>query len=137
MKQRIIILIYIVISILTCQWCNENDSIDPRDTFCGSYRCEVFYENHLEPGHPLYKPDSIYYTTLVVSKYDTSSPSILQISGEICVKINLDFTNLTFKGADFEGQRLGGKFFSDSIYLTTYMTPAALISLTYEGKKNN
>jgi len=137
MKHKIKIFILLIISVLPFQSCNENESIDPRDPFCGSYRCEVFYENHLEPGDALYKPDSNYYATIVISKYDSSSTSLLQISGEIFVKIDLDFTDLTFKGADYEGQRLGGKFFSDSIYLTTWMTPIALIRETYIGKRIN
>ncbi len=70
--------IFLISNILSFQSCNENESIDPRDTFVGSYSCKVNYENHIEPGQALHKLDSIYYTTLVVSKHESSS--ILQIS---------------------------------------------------------
>ena len=133
MNQRRIFYIILACNIFTFQSCNKNELIDPRDPFCGSYSCEVIYENHLEPGHDYYKPDTIYYSTLVVSKHESSS--ILQISGGIYIKVELDLTDSTFQGADYPGQRLGGKFFSDSIYLTHFMTPAALIRTTYRGKK--
>jgi hypothetical protein len=136
MNQRKIMIIFLISNVLTFLSCNENESIDPRDPFCGSYRCKVIYENHLDPGHALYKPDTIYYSTLIVSKHESSS--ILQISGEIYVKVELNFTDFTFKGADFEGQRLGGRFFdNDSIYLTGWMTPVGLIRTTYRGKRIN
>ena len=117
----------------TLAYDNENLAFDPRDQFLVSYYCEVFYRNTLDPDHPMYARDFTYHTTLDISKCDSST--ILQISGEINTKIQWDPTSYSFIGADFAGQRLSGRFFSDSIYVYSYLTPAAIISWTYYGKK--
>ncbi|MFW9989164.1 MAG: hypothetical protein ACFFC3_10945 [Candidatus Odinarchaeota archaeon] len=133
MGQKLVLYTFLIYNIFTSQSCSKNGAIDPLDPFCGSYECQVVYVNHLDSEHALFKPDTTYYTTLEVSNYDSNS--ILQVSGDIFVKIELDLTDSTFKGADFPGQRLEGNFFSDSIYMTTYMTSAALIRWTYTGKR--
>ncbi len=135
MKHRVIIIVFLICCIFFLPSCNENESNDPRDPFIGSYNCKVTYENHLEPGHFLYKPDTIYFTTLIVSKHEIAS--FLEITGGTHVQIEINFHDFTFNGADYPGQRLWGRFLDDSIFMNTFMTPAALISWTYEGKKIN
>jgi hypothetical protein len=130
MNRIKILFIFLIGNILFFQSCNENESFDPRDPFVGSYRCKVIYKNNLDPDHAMYKRDTIYYTTLDVSKHESSS--ILQISDELQVEVEFSITDSTFKGI---GQRIFGRFFLDSIYMYSFLTPAAVISKTYLGKK--
>ncbi len=128
-KVLFVLSIGIIPSLQSC----ENEADDPRDPFIGSYRCKVIYKNTLDPSHAMYSPDTIYYTTLDVSKHESSS--MLAISYEGCVsEVEFSISDSTFKASS---QRLGGRFFFDSIYMHHFLTPAAFLSWKYRGKKIN
>ena len=130
---QIKVLFVLIIGIIPFLQSCEDESYDPRDPFIGSYNCKVIYKNTLDPSHAMYSPDTIYYTTLDVSKLESST--MLAISHEGCVsEVELSISDSTFKAIS---QRLYGRFFFDSIYMHHYLTPAALLSWKYRGKKIN
>lgn len=128
-KVLFVLIIGIISSLHSC----ENEMDDLRDPFIGSYSCKVIYKNTLDPSHAMYSPDTIYYTTLDVSKHESSS--MLEISYDGCMsEVEFNISDSTFKAIS---QRLYGRFFSDSIYMHHYLTPAAFLSWIYRGKKIN
>jgi hypothetical protein len=129
MTQRIILITLFIYAIFIVIISCESESNDPRNSYTGTYDCQVVYNNFSDPENII--SDSTYNDTLVVSKAE--DPSMLLISGGFDGTVRMDFSNSTFVGVSY--LRVSGNFDSGNIYLYHFLTPVALINWTFTGSK--
>ena len=108
--------------------CLKNDY---RNAFVGLYKCDVTACS--VNTDTWIQTCNEYIDTIEIAKHEDFS--VLQTIGRPYARFQFKLSDSSFTG--YRGNRVYGRFFTNGIYLYSYVSPVALSSSTYRGVKIN